>query len=121
MLCLLALYACRSEKYAEGKRIYQANCSNCHMDDGSGLGRLIPPLYDQNYLTQNEDNLVCIILNGQQGPIVVNDNNYNGIMPAAELSDVQILNLINYFTNEWGNDMGYTTITEIQKRKKNCD
>jgi len=90
------------------------------MDDGSGLGSLIPPLYHQTYLLENEENLVCIILNGQEGPIVVDDTLYNGIMPAAHLSDVQLLNLINYFTNEWGNDMGYTTITEIKAWKSNC-
>ena len=90
------------------------------MDDGSGLGSLIPPLYNQNYLLENEENLVCIILNGQQGPIIVNDTLYNGIMPAADLSYVQLLNLINYFSNEWGNDMGYTTLTEIKANKKNC-
>jgi len=41
-------------------------------------------------------------------------------MPGAELSDVQLLNLINYIGNEWGNTLGYQTITDVQKWKNQC-
>tara|TARA_R110002020_G_scaffold313507_1_gene528740 strand:- start:260 stop:481 length:222 start_codon:yes stop_codon:yes gene_type:complete len=37
-------------KYAvEGKTIYENHCGNCHQSDGSGLGKLIPPIKDSDY------------------------------------------------------------------------
>ena len=112
---------CKENLFEEGERIYTAYCSNCHMDNGSGLGTLIPPLTSQEYLTVNKTLLPCIITYGQQGPIEVDGIIYNWDMPGAELSDVQLLNLINYITNEWGNNMGYTTIDEIKLWKSKCE
>jgi len=121
-ICVVTLIAigCKSTLYSEGERVYTAYCSNCHMDDGSGLAALIPPLTDMEYLQANITMLPCIITNGMAGPIVVNDIAYDQVMPGAELSDVQLLNLINYIGNEWGNTLGYQTITDVQKWKNQC-
>lgn len=91
------------------------------MNDGTGLGSLIPPLAGADYIALNKEMLPCIIVNGQQGPIMVNDIAYNRPMPGAELSDIQLLNLINYITNSWGNELGYTTIDQVQQWKANCN
>lgn len=119
-ITLVLLISCKDNLFVEGKRIYEAYCSNCHMDDGSGLGTLIPPLAGADYLAANKEVLPCIISNGQEGPIIVNGTTYNRPMPAAELSDIQLLNLINYITNNWGNDLGYTTIDEVKQWNSNC-
>lgn len=119
----LSMYyiSCKSELFAEGKRVYSAYCSNCHMDDGSGLANLIPPLTDKKYLKENISEIPCIILHGQKGELFVDGRLFNGVMPPQKLSDIQLLNLINYVTNSWGNDLGYTTISDIEQWKTNCD
>jgi len=91
------------------------------MDDGSGLAALIPPLTDTQYLRDHTELLPCIILHGMEGPITVAGTNYNQQMPGAKLTDVQVLNLINFLGNEWGNDLGYQTITDIKSWIAECD
>ena len=68
-ICVVTLIAigCKSTLYSEGERVYTAYCSNCHMDDGSGLAALIPPLTDMEYLQANITMLPCIITNGMAG------------------------------------------------------
>ena len=35
-----------------GKRLYEQHCQSCHMPDGKGLGKLIPPLAGADYVLQ---------------------------------------------------------------------
>lgn len=121
LIVLLALSSCGQRKYHEGERIYAAYCENCHMEDGQGLAKLIPPLTDQQYLSDNRDLLPCIIRHGINGPIEVNNVIYNDSMAGADLKPVQIHNLINYVNNSWGNKLGYTTIEAVEKALENCN
>ena len=88
----------------EGKRLYRINCANCHMDDGSGLSALIPPLANADFLAQNRDKLPCYLRHGLQDTIVVNGKTYAEQMPGVEkLSYIDITNLLNYINTNWGN------------------
>ncbi|MBR9997798.1 MAG: cytochrome c [Cyclobacteriaceae bacterium] len=89
----------------EGKRLYLLHCSNCHQENGKGLGRLYPPLKDSDYL-KNMDNLykvVCSIKYGQSEVIIVNGISYNQPMPANPwLTDLEIAEIITYVYSTWG-------------------
>ncbi len=62
----------KREKYiTEGIRLYRTNCANCHQTNGEGLAALYPPLAHSDYLV-NKKGVICLMRNGQQGPIVVN-------------------------------------------------
>jgi hypothetical protein len=37
-----------------------------------------------------------------------------------QLTDFEITNVINYINTAWGNDYGYTKITEVQEALKDC-
>jgi hypothetical protein len=37
-----------------------------------------------------------------------------------QLSDFEITNVINYINSAWGNDYGYTKITEVQEALETC-
>jgi len=119
-LIICGIIACKTSPFAEGERIYQAYCSNCHMDDGTGLGTLIPPLAGADYLLERRGNLACIILQGQKGKVVVNGIEYDGEMPGADLNAVQLHNLINYISNTWGNTAEYVTIEDIEEWTAEC-
>jgi mono/diheme cytochrome c family protein len=41
--------ACNEQSYRAGERLYKKNCSNCHLDDGKGVGALIPPLAGSDF------------------------------------------------------------------------
>lgn len=120
VLSVWLLISCKPTPFAEGQRIYAAYCSNCHMDDGTGLAKLIPPLAGADYLLERQGNLACIILKGQQGPIVVNGVVYDEVMPAADLSAVQLHNVINYISNSWGNQAPYVTIEDVEAWTAEC-
>jgi len=117
---MITLNSCEQETYAHGKRLYQAQCNNCHMEDGLGLAKLIPPLAKSDWLKNNQDNVACILRHGQNGEIIVNGVTYNQEMPGQKYTEVQITNIINYINNSWGNDFGVVTLEESTKALKNC-
>lgn len=124
----LFLPSCQSEEeitylryYTSGKKLYEANCQNCHNSDGSGLALLYPPLTDTVYLQKNKKQLACFIKNGLSGEITVMGKTFNGQMPAQnKLSDIEIAEIITYITNSFGNKQGLTLATEVGNDLKQC-
>lgn len=120
--CVLWLpWACDSNPYRQGKALYQANCASCHMDDGSGLRALIPPLNQPDDLEAKRDDFPCVIRYGKQGPIRVGGKRYDQVMAGhPELSVTQISNIINYVRNAWGNELGYYPPDSVRSALKRC-
>lgn len=107
--------ACAQEPYVQGKQIYEAYCSNCHMADGRGLGALYPNLENSAYLNGMQDQLACLIYNGVQSNKLVTiamPAHYN-IKPAA------MTNLINFLSYRWGNK-SVLTLQEINDQLDQC-
>lgn len=91
------------------------------MDNGEGLGALIPPLAQSDYLAQHRDQLPCIIRYGLADSIVVNGKPYAEKMAGQpNLSDIAIVNILNYINNAWGNNNGVLRLDEVEKRLKTC-
>lgn len=94
-----------------GQKLYIQHCKNCHGDKGEGLGKLYPPLTDNNYLTENRSLLSSIVKNGLQGEITVHGELYNQQMPAnPNLTDTDIAYILTYVTTHLGkSDSIYST------------
>ena len=108
--------------YVNGKGLYNKLCQNCHGANGQGLGTLYPPLTDSIYLLKNKTKLACIIRNGQNQNITINNVSYSGQMPAnVSLPDIDIAQLIVYITNSFGNEQGYYDLTAVNEDLKNCN
>lgn len=91
----------------EGKILYENYCANCHQNDGTGLGKLIPPLKGSDYLKEDIGRTVSIIKNGLKGEILVNGQVYNQPMPAnSHLTNMEIAQITTYIYNIWGNEEG---------------
>jgi len=88
---VVALSSC-GNPYVQGERIYYVLCSNCHMEDGSGLGKLIPALTEEKLTLDQPERLICLLRNGlPRNPLT------NQQMPAQPaLSVTEMTNLINY-------------------------
>jgi nitrite reductase (NO-forming) len=57
-----------------------------------------------------------IVLNGLSGPITVNGQPYNSVMPPmSQLNDDEIANILTYTLNSWGNSNGVVTAEEVAK------
>ena len=105
-----------------GQRLYLKNCSNCHQKDGTGLGRLIPPLKDADYLKEDVNRTICIIKYGLSGKIMVNGKDYNHEMPGnKELTELEIAELVTYVYNTWGGMSSIIPIEKVRETLKNCN
>lgn len=91
----------------EGKNLYELYCANCHQKDGTGLGKLIPPLNPSDYMTEDIGRTARIIKYGLQGEITVNGQIYNQPMPGnPNLTNLEIARILTYIFNIWGNQEG---------------
>ena len=116
----VSLLSCDETNYVQGKRLYVANCQNCHMEDGSGLGGLIPSINVSSQL--GSPNLACIIRNGIQDTIFKDSTFLVKEMPAfKKLSAAEIANIINYINSTWQKSFKEINIIEIDQTLKNCD
>lgn len=120
-LLLFILTNCQPNAYSEGERLYQSNCANCHMENGEGLGALIPPLAGADFLGKNREKLPCIVRYGLKDTIVVNGKTYGEQMAGVEkLSEIHITNLLNYVNNSWGNRQEPYRLDEVQALLEKC-
>lgn len=119
---LLYLGSC-DNPYDQGRVLYEYHCSNCHLSSGEGIAALIPPLKNADYLTENWNQLSCIIKHGLADTIIVNGTEYNNPMAGIEeLGSVEISNLINFINHEW--NMGkaeFITADGVSQQLENCD
>ncbi len=118
---LILLTQCFTEQQNEGKRVYQANCASCHMDDGTGLRGVIPPVASADFLESHRKQLPCLIRKGMSGTITVNGISYNKPMPGADkLRDDEITNLLNYIQTSFGNKNERFTMQEVTEYLRYC-
>ena len=117
----LALAAFAGNPYRDGAYIYGRNCANCHLENGEGLGLLIPPLTDAGYLEKNREKLPCILKYGLKDTIVVNGKTYTEQMAGIpELTPVDITNVLNYITHSWGNEQKIYQLDEVKNLLEDC-
>ena len=92
---MLSLAGCGDTTYMQGKRLYAVNCQNCHMEDGSGLGGLIPALSSSVQI--GSTNFACIIKNGLNDTIFQDSTYLLKQMPSfKKFSATEITNIVNY-------------------------
>lgn len=104
-----------------GQKLYVQHCKNCHGGKGEGLGKLYPPLTDNQFFEKNRAALSCIVKNGLNGEITVNGEKYNQSMPAIpQLTDVDIAYLLTYITTNFGQSDSIYSTEEVKKALKNC-
>ncbi len=104
LLWISFLFSCKVETYQQGMRLYEINCADCHGKHGEGLKSLYPPLANSDYLKANLANVPCIIKNGLEESINVNNKIYKEKMfPIEHLNDVEMTNIINYILHEFNN------------------
>jgi cytochrome c551 len=100
--------------YAEGEVLYQQHCANCHQVDGSGLGRVYPPLAKSDFMMNNPDAVLCLMKYGIEDEMVVNGVTYNKAMPGiAALTELEIAEIATYIFNSWGNTSAMVEVNQV--------
>ncbi|CUA85405.1 cytochrome D1 domain-containing protein [Pseudidiomarina woesei] len=99
----------------DGKKAYEANCQACHQPNGKGLAGAFPPLASNPNVTSDKLHVVRTILKGMSGPLEVNGQKYNAVMPPMQhISDEDIADIANYVLSSWGNKGGKVTEEEVE-------
>jgi glucose/arabinose dehydrogenase/mono/diheme cytochrome c family protein len=106
-----------SEKnISEGQKLYNTYCMACHQSNGKGASGRFPPLDQTDWVVGDPERLVHLILNGMEGPIKVNGEDYNGIMPQhAFLKDDEIAKITTYIRTHFGNEAQAISPQDVQK------
>lgn len=102
-----------AERLEAGSRIYSSNCAACHQPEGQGIAGAFPPLAGSDFLLDNPTRAIGVVLNGLSGPITVNGEAYNGVMPGVRLSDEDVANVLTFVFKSWGNDGDEVTPSQV--------
>lgn len=110
-----------TQYYNQGETLYQKNCSNCHQENGLGLGRVYPPLAASDYMEKNFNDVICLIRHGKEGQLIVNGKEFNQPMPGnLSLTDLEIAEIATYIYNSWGRKRGTAEVKGVSKILENC-
>jgi len=102
-----------------GTQLYAKYCLTCHQADGNGVRGQFPPLAGNNKITGPSTDVIRIVLFGLEGPLTVNERDYNQLMPAqGYLSDQQIADILSYVRSNWGNKAPPVTPEDVAKTRK---
>ena len=108
--------------YVHGEKLYLKHCSNCHQKDGTGLGRVYPPLNQSDFMERNFGEVVCLIRHGASGEMIVNGKEYNQRMPAMPaLTDLEIAEITTYIYNTWSHDKGIVEVNTVSEMLSACE
>ncbi len=108
----------KDEQIALGKNVFESNCLACHQANGEGIPKAFPPLAKSDFLNADHNRAIGIVLHGRSGPITVNGETYDSVMPAIALNNDQIANVLTYVLNSFGNNGGQVTGAQVEKQRK---
>jgi mono/diheme cytochrome c family protein len=109
----------KKESIKAGSEIYQDFCVQCHLSTGIGVFGLFPPLKASDYLLENTNLSIAGIKYGLKGKIIVNNEEYDGLMIRQGLDNEEVADVMNYILNEWGNETtDFITPNQVSKIPK---
>jgi mono/diheme cytochrome c family protein len=104
---------------SDGNQLYIKHCLQCHQNDGKGVRGMFPPLAGNDKIKGPATDIIKIVLFGLEGPITVNERDYNQPMPPqAYLTDKQIADILSYIRNSWGNQAPDVIPADVGKVRK---
>ena len=75
----------------------------------------MPPLAGTDWVTGNKERLITVVLNGLQGPLEINGESYNSVMPPHRfLKDDEIATILTYIRKNFGNQASAVTEEEVR-------
>lgn len=91
----------------EGQKIYNVYCISCHQADGKGDEGRYPSLVESDWVSEDKNRLITVLLDGLEGQITVNGKLFDGMMPKQDfLSDDDIAKVLSYIRLNFKNNAG---------------
>ena len=93
------------KRVVDGALVYAGVCQTCHQANGDGVAGQYPPLAGSEWVTQDAETPVRIVLYGLEGSITVKGISYNNKMPQFhdKLADDEIAAVVSHIRSVWGN------------------
>ena len=90
-------------KVKAGEIVFRNNCAACHQTNGQGIPQAFPPLAKSDYFNENMERVIRVVTGGLSGKITVNGQVYDGMMPAFDIKDEEVADVLTYISQNWGN------------------
>lgn len=102
---------------AEGRRIYENQCAQCHGDAGQGKLPAYPPLAGNRAVTLTPAvNAIRMTVNGGFPPGTKGNPRPYGMPPFGhELDDAQVAAVLSWIRSSWGNAAPPVTAVEVNR------
>ncbi|GCC53645.1 hypothetical protein SanaruYs_38900 [Chryseotalea sanaruensis] len=72
-------------------------------------------------MTNNVEEVICLIKHGKDGELLVNGKLYNQRMPGVEtLTPLEIAEISTYIYNTWSNDHGLIDVKQVELVLQDC-
>lgn len=107
----------RAEKIKHGEAVFETNCAACHQPNGEGVPHAFPPLAKSDFMNADKLRAIKVITGGLEGKVVVNGQEYDGVMPAWDLPDEDIANVMTYIYSRWGNSGQDVSVAEVKAHR----
>ena len=110
--------ASKDDRIRLGEAIFKANCIACHGAEGKGVEGAFPPLAGSDYLNADPKRGIQAVVKGLSGEISVNGKTYNSVMPAVNLKDEDVANVLTFILNSFGNKGGEVKPEDVAAGRK---
>ena len=91
------------KRFIAGRDLYMKACIECHQADGRGVPQTFPPLADSEWVKGDRDTMLRIVLGGLSGPIEINGQKFNGVMPGhSHVTDDEIAKISTFVRFAFG-------------------
>jgi nitrite reductase (NO-forming) len=93
----------KAERLVRGERVYNNVCAACHQPSGLGIPGAFPPLAGSDFLNADPVRAMRAVSGGLSGAITVNGKPFTSQMPALNLPDEDVANVLTFVYSKWGN------------------
>ncbi len=109
-----------SPELKRARDTYDVHCGLCHMADGSGAGRMSPPVENSALVAGDSAPLIDLILRGPDAVLPKPRKKYTSVMlPYPHLTDEQIADVVTYMRTQFIDPpAGAVTPAQIAERRK---
>jgi len=109
--------------FETGRTHYALICMACHQANGQGLPGVAPSLVGSVWVAGRAEVPIKIVLHGLSGPIEVNGESWNMLMPGfgaagGPIDDEKIAGILTYIRRQWGNEASAVTTAEIAAQRQ---
>ena len=110
----------RKPSTAQGAKLYEDRCIQCHGAQGEGVNGAYPPLANNRAVTlSNPVNLVQIVLYGGYAPATTGNPRPYGMPPyVLQMNDKETASVLNYIRNSWGNRASEVTELDVNQARE---